>query len=72
MKYNQLTFILEKSEIKRAKKWIKKQNKRYGNKESLIEDRFSYNFTPTNKGDIASIIDHLTGKSKVITDLKHW
>ena len=67
MKYNQLTFILEKCEVRRAKKWIKKQNKRH---KDVDENRFSYSFTPTGLSEVASIMDNLTGRKKVLTKFK--
>ena len=71
MRYNQLTFILEKDEIKKAKKWIKKQNKKNEDITESIRNRFSYNFTPTGLGDVASVTDNLTGKKKVLTDFNN-
>jgi hypothetical protein len=71
MKYLQLTFILEKDEVKKSKKWIKKQQRKHIDKHNDINNRFSYNFTQTGLGYIGSIKDNLTGKKKVLTDFNY-
>ena len=71
MKYLQLTFILEKDEVKKSKKWIKKQERKHIDEHNDINDRFSYNFTQTRLGYTSSITDNLTGKKKVLRDFNY-
>lgn len=71
MKYLQLTFILEKDEVKKSKKWIKKQERKHIDEHNDINDRFSYNFTQTGLGYMSSITDNLTGKKKVLRDFNY-
>tara|TARA_Y100000389_G_scaffold8670_1_gene8216 strand:- start:3698 stop:3916 length:219 start_codon:yes stop_codon:yes gene_type:complete len=71
MKHLQLTFILEKDEVKKSKKWIKKQERKHIDEHNDINDRFSYNFTQTRLGYTSSITDNLTGKKKVLRDFNY-
>lgn len=71
-KKEKLKFVVESDELKRAKKWMKEQKEKYGDKVGTVGDRFSYKFTPTGLGVIVSIMDSLTGESKLLTDFTHW
>lgn len=71
-KEKKLTFTVEADELKVAKKWIKEQMKKHGDSIGTAGDRFSYKFTPTGLGDIVSIVDALTGESKLLTNFDNW
>ena len=71
-KEKKLTFTVEADELKVAKKWIKKQKEKHGSEVGTVGDRFSYKFTPTGLGVIVSIVDALTGESKLLTNFDNW
>ena len=68
----ELTFTIEGKELKKAKKWIKKQKEKHGDRVGTIGDRFSYVFTQTGLGVIISVQDSLTGEKKVLTNFSTW
>lgn len=72
MKNKELTFVLDEKQVKKAKKWIKKQYKKHGERHGTAGDRFSYKFTPTGLGVISSVIDAATGESKLLTNFNNW
>ena len=71
-KEKKLTFTVEADELKVAKKWVKKQKEKHGSEIGTAGDRFSYKFTPTGLGVIVSIVDALTGESKLLTNFDNW
>jgi hypothetical protein len=63
-----LTFTVEISEQDKAHKWIDEQVETHKHKGVTSGERFGYQFTPTGLGVCVTVVDHLTGKNKDITD----
>ena len=63
-----MKFELDKDEIEVARKFKKKRLKKDSTDSGAIGGRFTYCFTPTSLGMIATIVDELTGKKKTLTD----
>lgn len=67
-----MKFELSDKEIKRANKFIKKQEKKYPTIPTAMGGRFNYIFTPTGIGTGVSIRDAQENIEKNITDYDLW
>lgn len=66
-----MTFTIDKEDIKKISKWVKKQRKKDSSNFALGE-RWSYIFTPTGIGTLLTIKDNILNEEYEVTDISNW